>query len=94
MLFFKGQVFVMNEIPHGPITDLNAALGQFRLQLTKRNIRFLSDPLKQPSSLTREYRIAVAAHLASFHAARFSIQLRPSHNARDAHREPFGDWPT
>jgi hypothetical protein len=75
-VFFKAELLGVNEVPHRPVVDLEAALGKLGRQAAQSKLSF-PDPLHQKGVVLSGNGLwLVTAHLARHHAARF---LKPPH---------------
>jgi len=69
-VFFEAQLLGVNEVPHRPVVDLEAALGKFGHKTAQSELS-LPDPLRQKGVMLSSNGLwLVTAHLARRHAAR------------------------
>jgi hypothetical protein len=61
--FFEADAFVLEEVPHRVIADLDPALGRFRKQRAQCHVRLFGKPLEQPVAFGRQHIGTIAAHL-------------------------------
>ena len=83
--FFEAELLGLNEVPHRPIVDLEAAIGEFENQPAQSKGP-LPHPLRQENLMLAADRLRlVPAHLARFYAAGLLITFDPRRDR--AHRD-------
>src|SRR5216684_8212190 len=86
-VFFEAQLLGLNEIPHRPIIDLEAALGELGHQPAQGEI-LLSHPFHQPDLMLAPDRLRlVPAHLPRRYAPGRSEAPNPGDRRTDPHAE-------
>src|SRR5882757_7794163 len=83
--FFKAEANVVNEMPDTVVTDLNAALVQFRQQFAAGDIRLLFNPCPYPCLFAGEREGLFAAHWQRRRTARFGLASGPADRRGVAH---------
>src|SRR5215813_5852501 len=83
-VFFEAQFLGMEEVPHRPIIDLKATLGELGDEPTYGEV-FPIDPLQKPDAVRADDRLRlVAAHLARRNTAGLPEQPNPCDHRADA----------
>src|SRR5690348_15821645 len=84
-VFFVTELFGVEVIPHRPVVDLQATLGEFSHQPADREIRPPA-PLHQPLTMaSRDLFGPVTTDLVRFNAARPAKALHPENCCADPH---------
>src|SRR5215475_2600669 len=84
-VFFEAQFLGMEEVPHRPIIDLKATLGELGDEPAYGEV-FPSYPLQKPVAVRAGDRLRlVAAHLARRNTPGLTVASNPSNHRMDAH---------